>query len=362
MTTQSLRGMANHGPMHWRGDRTGGNDAPSAQPDSGTFDERAAFKKFNVGVRRPARARRGRSPTRTWRRSPTSSSRSPIRRTRSATSTTRSRRTSRPGATFFFDHTPDGPRSRPTRSTTATAATCSIRSGNAQFGVRASPGFFGTDGRYSFEARDAALQDPAPPQPVPEGRDVRDGHHLRSGRYDRLAFRRSCRALQRRRRSPGDQVRGFGFLHDGATDTMFRFHRHDRLRTARRRSPDPRTRAAFPSSPIRRSGTAQQQLIANITLRRQVEAFMLAFDSNLAPIVGQQATLTARAARRGRAHRSPRSACRGGRVRSGRQGQLRGEPGRPSSTTRRPARSVPIAATSDRSRRRAPRAGPRRRD
>src|SRR4029079_15791082 len=26
MTTQSLRGMSNHGPMHWRGDRTGGND------------------------------------------------------------------------------------------------------------------------------------------------------------------------------------------------------------------------------------------------------------------------------------------------------------------------------------------------
>src|SRR5436853_1315689 len=47
MTTQSLRGMANHGPMHWRGDRTGGNDAPSAQPDSGTFDEEAAFKKFS---------------------------------------------------------------------------------------------------------------------------------------------------------------------------------------------------------------------------------------------------------------------------------------------------------------------------
>ena len=52
MTTQSLRGMANHGPMHWRGDRTGGNDAPSAQPDSGTFDEDAAFKKFNAGFRR----------------------------------------------------------------------------------------------------------------------------------------------------------------------------------------------------------------------------------------------------------------------------------------------------------------------
>jgi len=47
MATQSLRGMANHGPMHWRGDRTGGNDAPSAQPDSGTFDEHAAFAQFN---------------------------------------------------------------------------------------------------------------------------------------------------------------------------------------------------------------------------------------------------------------------------------------------------------------------------
>src|SRR5262249_28760918 len=51
MTTQSLRGMANAGPMHWRGDRTGGNDAPTAQPDSGTFDERAAFHKFQVGFR-----------------------------------------------------------------------------------------------------------------------------------------------------------------------------------------------------------------------------------------------------------------------------------------------------------------------
>src|SRR5262249_43519177 len=29
MTTQSLRALDNHGPMHWRGDRTGGNDAPS---------------------------------------------------------------------------------------------------------------------------------------------------------------------------------------------------------------------------------------------------------------------------------------------------------------------------------------------
>jgi len=43
MTTQSLRGMANHGPMHWRGDKTGGNDPGSGDP----MDEVAAFKLFN---------------------------------------------------------------------------------------------------------------------------------------------------------------------------------------------------------------------------------------------------------------------------------------------------------------------------
>ena len=43
MTTQSLRGLANHGSMHWRGDRTGGND-PGGDP----FDANAAFNKFNV--------------------------------------------------------------------------------------------------------------------------------------------------------------------------------------------------------------------------------------------------------------------------------------------------------------------------
>jgi hypothetical protein len=59
----------------------------------------------------------------------------------------------------------------------------------------------------------------------------------------------------------GDQVRGFGFLHDGAVDTLFRFH-----------------------------GSSVFSL--NDTEQRQLEAFMLAFDSNLAPIVGQSITLS----------------------------------------------------------------------
>src|SRR5207245_10971530 len=43
MTTQSLRGMADPaGPMHWRGDRTGGGD-----PGGDALAEDQAFKKFN---------------------------------------------------------------------------------------------------------------------------------------------------------------------------------------------------------------------------------------------------------------------------------------------------------------------------
>jgi hypothetical protein len=43
LTTQSLRGLADAGPMHWRGDRTAGSD-PGGDP----MDEDGAFKKFNA--------------------------------------------------------------------------------------------------------------------------------------------------------------------------------------------------------------------------------------------------------------------------------------------------------------------------
>ena len=74
MTTQSLRGMANHGPMHWRGDRTGGLDEPSVQPDGGAYDEDSAFKKFNVAFA-GLLGRSGPLTAGRCRRSPTSSSR-----------------------------------------------------------------------------------------------------------------------------------------------------------------------------------------------------------------------------------------------------------------------------------------------
>jgi hypothetical protein len=69
----------------------------------------------------------------------------------------------------------------------------------------------------------------------------------------------------------GDQIRGFGFTNDGTVDTMFRFF----------------TAAVF--RPLLTSGFP---LLNPNATRRDVEQFMLAFDTDLAPIVGQQVTLT----------------------------------------------------------------------
>jgi hypothetical protein len=61
----------------------------------------------------------------------------------------------------------------------------------------------------------------------------------------------------------GDQVRGFGFLKDGSVDTLFRFV----------------SAIAF--------------VFPNAAARRDQEQFMLQFDNDIAPIVGQQITLDA---------------------------------------------------------------------
>jgi hypothetical protein len=78
----------------------------------------------------------------------------------------------------------------------------------------------------------------------------------------------------------GDQVRGFGFLHDGSVDTVFRFHGANVFTQRPAESPFPNPGGITTDA-------------AGVLLRRQLESFVLAMDSNLAPIVGQQVTLTA---------------------------------------------------------------------
>jgi hypothetical protein len=76
----------------------------------------------------------------------------------------------------------------------------------------------------------------------------------------------------------GDQVRGFGFNHDGSIPTIFRFNSFTS------------NGAGFDQSPATPGGFLPGP--AGDLQKRQVEQYLLAFDSNLAPIVGQQTTLT----------------------------------------------------------------------
>ncbi|HLU48012.1 MAG TPA: hypothetical protein VK116_08000, partial [Planctomycetota bacterium] len=70
----------------------------------------------------------------------------------------------------------------------------------------------------------------------------------------------------------GDQVRGFGFLHDGSIPTLFNFFRVRFF---------PIAPFTFPDQP----GRSGNQKV------RELEAFLLTFDTGLAPVVGHQVTL-----------------------------------------------------------------------
>ncbi len=51
MSTQTLRGMANHGAQHWRGDRTRRfQNEPGRQPNFGSLDEDNSFGEFDVAI------------------------------------------------------------------------------------------------------------------------------------------------------------------------------------------------------------------------------------------------------------------------------------------------------------------------
>jgi YVTN family beta-propeller protein len=69
----------------------------------------------------------------------------------------------------------------------------------------------------------------------------------------------------------GNQIRGFGFTNDGSVDTLFRF---------------------FTSIVFHPQGSIGFPTTNPDVTRRNVEQYMLAFDTDLAPIVGQQVTLT----------------------------------------------------------------------
>jgi hypothetical protein len=162
------------------------------------------------------------------------------------------------GHDFFLNNFSDF-----TRMGTCTSCHALNPDANREFGV-AAPGFFGTDGRYTFKGGPEALKIA----------------HLRNT-YQKVGMF----GLKTRPSMPttdgfmGDQVRGFGFTHDGTIPTIFNFMS---ITT---------DAGGFNQSPAIPGGFLPGP--AGEIQKRQVEDFVLAFDSNLAPIVGQQTTLTA---------------------------------------------------------------------
>ncbi len=248
MVTQSLRGMANHGPMHWRADRTGGNAAPTGQPNGGTFDEEAAFRDFNqafVGLLgRDAQLSPDQMQAFTDFALQITYPPNPIRNLDNSLTPAQ-----QAGRDFFFTGfvSPSGP-----------CEACHRVDPDANPGEGAFAGFFGSDGRASFANQ---------PQ-------IFKVAHLRNA-YQKVGMFGAGFAMGVLDPDPflGDQVRGFGFNHDGTIPDLFRF------------SSDFDATRPFPFGiPLTPEGAQA---------KRNMEQFMLAFDSNLAPIVGQQVTLTA---------------------------------------------------------------------
>ena len=270
--------------MHWRGDRNGADPAERrAVPRSATarrWSRRSrtpasstrsnAFKSFNVAFPGLDRARRRAERRATWTAfTDVHPAGHAIRRTRSATSTTRSPPSSRPAATSTSTARCRRLAScRRTASTTATAATRSIANGNA--GATAHPGFFGTDGKLSFEIETqifkvphlrnmytkvgmfgqlAGFEQPAPRSLPPQRRGDRPGARLRlparrRARHARallhrsgvLARRLADVILARRDERRGEPVRHPVRRPDEPFARAGRVRRGRRLRAASRRS------------------------------------------------------------------------------------------------------------------------------
>ncbi|MBY0274118.1 beta-propeller fold lactonase family protein, partial [Candidatus Binatia bacterium] len=247
MTTQTLRGLAGQGPLHWRGDRTGGLDAPSTAPGGGAYDERAGILKFDaafvglLGRAEPlpeADMQALADFVLAIRQPP-----NPIRNLDGSLTPDQAA-----GRKFFFESDPS--------DVSGPCAFCHV--------VDPARGLYGTDG-HSVIVPEGAMKIPglrAAYQKV----GMFGMPHV-PGRLAQFGFNATDHRAQ------GEQIRGFGFTHDGSVDTIYRF-----LHTR-----------GFNFSRANRGGFTLDA--AGDEKRRQVEQYVLAFDSDLAPIVGQQVTL-----------------------------------------------------------------------
>ncbi len=246
MTTQTLKGMRNSGAMHWRGDRSNGAFGISATDSNLSFinfigafqgllgsaqplsrDEMQQFADFQMNVMLPP---------------------NPVRNLDNSLNTEQQR-----GFNFY----------------TGTRQVDGIRIDSLKLDIGQnckgchaldpSKGQYGASGEMSFEG-------------IPQTIKIA---HLRN-MYQKVGMFGAPTVPFFKTPGTGktgDQIRGFGFTHDGAVDTLFRFFNARVFENT--------GNTGFPS------GSEGDKV------RRDLEDFMMAFDNDIAPIVGQQITLTA---------------------------------------------------------------------
>jgi len=284
MTTQSMKGMANHGAQHWRGDKTGANDAPSVQPDSGVYDEQAAFKTFNPAfeglIGREQKLSDAAMQEYTNFALELTYMPNPIRNLDNSLTAAQ-----QAGKDFFMDETK-------VVDSVHHCNGCHVLDRTANDGLTNKPGFFGTDGKNTFAFQTQFFK-------VPHLRNLyqkvgmfgmaNNNNFLAEDPFTGLTPDMNMQEMMyhlffgNENPDMGDQIRGFGMFHDGSVDTIFRFHNIIGFLPRAPGSVTPLDPGNPPNLDISPDG---------MEIRRNLEQFILVFDSNMFPIVGQQVTLT----------------------------------------------------------------------
>lgn len=246
-TTQTLRGLRNSGAMHWRGDRSVGIFGTSA------FDSNVSFNNFVTAFQvlvgspnQPAESQMQEFSNFALQILPPPN---PVRNLDNSLTASQQR-----GQSFYLGTRPSDGVVNPVLDVIAgqSSFTC-----NGCHVLDASNGFFGTNGNQSFEHLPQIVKIP----------------HLRNA-YDKIGMFGApvVSFFGAPDSGPmGDQIRGFGYTGDGSTDTLFRFLTATVF--------NPSANVGFPQT--NPDGA-----------RRDMEQYLLAFDTDLAPIAGQQVTLT----------------------------------------------------------------------
>jgi len=305
MTTQSMRGLDNHGAMHWRGDRNGavqqnglpfidpatGQPVVSAQPNSGIFNENEAFKAFNVAfpglvgndTMLPDADMQDFANFALQIMYPPN----PVRNLDNSLNAEQ-----QVGAAFFDNHVnlPDGSEVDLPSDRFHNCEGCHTLDPNGNLGFTKHPGFFGTDGKLSFEFETQIFK-------VPQLRNMYTKIGMFGSSPDTL---QPGTIILQQGVPPQDAVRGFGFQHDGSLGQLEHFFTGQVfmksvddviLSNGKNAGPNP-----YGIPFVDPNKLAQGQIVwvddGGFALRAALVSYLLAFDSNLAPIVGQQITMT----------------------------------------------------------------------